>query len=437
MSSSMPVPVVVAIQAVAFLLKDVETCNVVDAIMKQAAHSITTKLDDDNVADALSRKITDNITARLVDHVVAAISPQVALVHDASQTLNSTIEDAKTLHTSIGRERTKQEDNIKMAADHIEDAVDALYDLVETYQKALQILAPSLDMTQEKIDQLSSQITKVPVQAHGATHLSYSAAAAAYIPPQVDKALGCAALQACQILLDPLPGGTLFLPDTSKHDMAAKIKSALEAAKDDTTPEGTICSIMTLHNGGIIVELETESLAKWLNNQLGRSALENHLDISVSFCQHQYPLVLEKTNSKPTPSPQLDGSNRPQSALQNNVKLSPYSMLPMSKQQMISSAKEYVWKVKDSVPGKTEGNQCDALSARNLITLLRTAPLHRTHVAPAETNIAPQPAIHIIRHTVSTAAVSNTPAGAVHATNSSNAAKNLMTNSQRTECHIS
>ncbi|KAG2747348.1 hypothetical protein P692DRAFT_201867111 [Suillus brevipes Sb2] len=352
MSSSTPVPVVMAIQAVAFLLKDVETCNVVDVITKQAAHSITTKLDDDNVADALSRKITDNITARLVDHVVAAISPQVALVHDASQTLTSTIEDAKTLHTSIGRERTEQEDNIKTAADHIEDAADALYDSVETYQKALQILAPSLDATQEKIDQLSSQITKVPVQAHGATHLSYSAAAAAHIPPQVDKALGRAALQARQILLDPLPGGTLFPPDTSKRDMAAKIKSALEAAKDDTTPEGTIRSITTLRNGGIIVELETESLAKWLNNQPGRSALENHLDISnkTTF----YDRLNRKTNSKPTPSPQLDGSNRLQSALLNNVKLLPYSMLPTSKQQTISSAKEYVWKVKDSVPGKTE-----------------------------------------------------------------------------------
>lgn len=293
MSSSTPVPVVAAIRAVAFLLKDVETCNVVDAITKQAAHSITTKLDDDNVADALSRKITDNITARLVDHVVAAISPQVALVHDASQTLTSTIEGARTLHTSIGRERTEQEDNIKTAADRIEDAADALYDSVETYQKALQILTPSLDATQEKIDQLSSQITKVPVQAHGATHPSYSAAAAAHIPPQVDKALGRAALQARQILLDPIPGGTLFPPDTSKRDMAAKIKSALEAAKDDTTPEGTIRSITTLRNGGIIVELETESLAKWLNNQPGRSALENHLDISVSFRQRQYPLVLE------------------------------------------------------------------------------------------------------------------------------------------------
>ncbi|KAG1726348.1 uncharacterized protein EDB91DRAFT_1061666 [Suillus paluster] len=197
------------------------------------------------------------------------------------------------LHTSTCRERTKKEDNIKTAADHIEDAADALYDSVETYQKALQILTPSLDATQEKIDQLSTQISKAPVQTPGTAHSSYSSVVTAHIPLQVDRALGHAALQARQILLDPLPGGTLFPSKTLKHDIATKIKTTLKAARDDTTPEGTICSITTLHNGGIIVELETELLAKWLNNQPGKSALESHLDIPVLFHQHQYPLVLE------------------------------------------------------------------------------------------------------------------------------------------------
>ncbi|KAG1837485.1 hypothetical protein F4604DRAFT_1692204 [Suillus subluteus] len=212
MSSSTPVPVVAAIQAVAFLLKNVETGNAADEITKQVTHSLIAKLDNNNLVDTISKQITDDITAKLVDHVVAAMSPQVALVHNASQTLTSTIEDMRSLYTSIGRERTEKEDNVKMAIDRIEDAADALYDSVETYQKALQTLAPSLDATQEKLDQLTTQITKTPAQVQGTVHPSYSSVVATHMPPQVDKALGRAALQACQILLDPLPGGILFLP---------------------------------------------------------------------------------------------------------------------------------------------------------------------------------------------------------------------------------
>ncbi|KAG1809363.1 uncharacterized protein BJ212DRAFT_1302590 [Suillus subaureus] len=249
MSSSTLVLVVTAIQAVAFLLKDVETSGAADAIMEQVMHSLITKLADANIASTMSKRITEDITAKLVDHVIAAISPQVALVYDASQSLTSTLEEMSALHTSIGRERTEKEDNVKTVADHIEDAADALHDSVETYQKALQILTPSLDATQEKIDQLPTQILKTPAPSQGTVHPSYSSVVTTHLPPQVDKAIGCAALQAHQILLDPLPGGVLFSLNTSKCDMATKIKTALEAARNNSTPEGTICSITALHNG--------------------------------------------------------------------------------------------------------------------------------------------------------------------------------------------
>ncbi|KAG2356834.1 hypothetical protein BDR07DRAFT_1380531 [Suillus spraguei] len=198
--------------------------------MKQVTQSLITQLANDNIANTISKTITDDITTKMIDHIVAAISPQVALVHNASQSLTTTLEEMATLHTPIGRERTEKEDNIKTVADQIEDAADTLYDSVETYQKALQILTPSLDATQEKIDQLSTQILKTSTQTQGTAHPSYSSVAVAHLPLQVDKALGRAALQAHQILLDPLPGGVLFPPNTSKHDMVTKIKVALEAA---------------------------------------------------------------------------------------------------------------------------------------------------------------------------------------------------------------
>lgn len=118
MSSTTPAPVIAATRAVAFILKDHVASEIANMVAKQ---------------------VTDSVTAKLVDHVVAAISPQVALVYNTSQSLTTTLEDAMSLHNSIGRERTEKEEGIKTAADRIEEAADALYESVETYQKALQI----------------------------------------------------------------------------------------------------------------------------------------------------------------------------------------------------------------------------------------------------------------------------------------------------------
>lgn len=112
MSSTMPIHVTLAICAVAFIMKE----------------HIASK-----IAELAAKPITDNLTAKLVDHMVAAISLQVASIHNTSQTLNATIKGSAKLHTSIGRERTEKEDNVKTAADRIEEAADALYDSVETY----------------------------------------------------------------------------------------------------------------------------------------------------------------------------------------------------------------------------------------------------------------------------------------------------------------
>ncbi|KAG2743516.1 hypothetical protein P692DRAFT_20745645, partial [Suillus brevipes Sb2] len=198
MSNTTPAPVIAATRAVAFILKE---------------HAAS------ELASLVAKQVTDNVTSKLVDHVIAAISPQVALVHSASQSLTSTLDEATNLHRSIERERTEKEDNIKTAADRIEDAADALYDSVETYQKALKTLAPSLDATQEKIDLFFTQMTKTPTQ-QPTTVPSYSAVVATNLDPTVDKAIGRAAIKARQILLDPKPDSSLFPASTPTPEIA-------------------------------------------------------------------------------------------------------------------------------------------------------------------------------------------------------------------------
>ncbi|KAG1805822.1 uncharacterized protein BJ212DRAFT_1283179 [Suillus subaureus] len=67
----------------------------------------------------------------------------------------------------------------------------------------------------------------------------------------------------------------------------------LAKARDDTTPPGTIKSVRTLCNGGIVVELKTESLAAWLSSPNGKAALESNMESTVSFHKHFYQIVLE------------------------------------------------------------------------------------------------------------------------------------------------
>ncbi|KAG2739062.1 hypothetical protein P692DRAFT_20756824, partial [Suillus brevipes Sb2] len=135
-------------------------------------------------------------------------------------------------------------------------------------------------------------MSKAPSQSPTST-LSYSAAVTANLDPTIDKAIGRAAIRARQILLDPKPNCTLFPADTPTSEIAKKLNDALDKARDESTPQGKIRAVSVLKNGGIIAELESESLASWLNNPPGKTALESHLDIDVSFRYRSYPIVLE------------------------------------------------------------------------------------------------------------------------------------------------
>jgi len=281
MSNSTPVPVVAAIRAVAFIMKDHVASEIAEKVAEQ-------------VAEKAAEQITGSLTTRLVDHVIAAISPQVALVHTASQSLSSSLEQATELQNKMIRERDEGEANTKTAAERIEESADTLFSYVETCQDALKSLAPSVEAMQDKINDMSQQLPLASSQRQPESiRPSYSSVAASHLPPTIDQALGRAAVRAREILLDPMPGETLFPPDTPKREIANTLNNALEKARDETTPPGKVKAITVLRNGGIIVELESEALALWLNNPAGKAALESNLDITVLFRRRTYPIVLE------------------------------------------------------------------------------------------------------------------------------------------------
>jgi hypothetical protein len=273
MSSATPLPVNTAIRAVAFLLK------------RHVAYEI---------AEVAAKHLSDMLAPRIVDHVIAAIAPQVATVHNASETLSLTITQAKEIHHSLKLEREEKEESVQIVAERIEEAADALFSSVEDCQNALKVLTPSLDATQDRINHLSTQMSMTTApSAQASLQPTYSSIAASHLPPKVDQAVGRAAIRARQILLDPRPGDNLFPPDTPNADIAKKLKEAIINIRTDSTPSGGVRAITALRNGGIIVELENESLAAWLRGPIGRTLLEGQFETAISFRCRSYALVLE------------------------------------------------------------------------------------------------------------------------------------------------
>lgn len=182
MSGTIPATAIAAIWAVAFIMKN----HVMDEIAEQVAETAAGK-----VTDRVAKHITESISAKMVDHVIAAISPQVTLVHFTSQSLSSLLEQATKLHTKIERERTEGENNVRTAVERIEESADALFSYVKTCQGALKFLGPSLEIMHNQVNTMSQKLSAPATTSQPtALHPSYSSIAATPMSPTVDKALG-------------------------------------------------------------------------------------------------------------------------------------------------------------------------------------------------------------------------------------------------------
>ncbi|KAG0692993.1 hypothetical protein DFH29DRAFT_1007803 [Suillus ampliporus] len=256
-----PMHVIAAIRTVTFILKKHTACE---------------------IAETAAKQVVDTLSTRIVNSVITAIAPQVATVLHSSESLVTTLKQADELYHSMkmehdtrDAEHNEKEESVHIAAEHIEEAADTLFTSVKDCQNALKTLSPSLDATQERINFLSMQMLSMPPsQPQETLRPTYSSMAAAHLPPMIDQAVGRAAIHARQILLDPRPGDALFPPNTSHLHIAKKLKEALSNIRDNTTPAGDIKAVYALHNGGIIVELENENLAAWLQGPIGRTLME-------------------------------------------------------------------------------------------------------------------------------------------------------------------
>lgn len=292
---AVPLPAVEAIRAVAFIMK---------------------KHEANEIAETITDQITNNLSPRIAEYVIAAIAPQVAKILSTSESLENTLKEAERMRTMIEREEEERKGETTTAAERFEEAADTLHESMETCSKTLKSLEPNLSKIQERIDELCLQLTSsqnptqnqndpansnsnsnpnnpTPNQQQQPYQPTYSSITAANLPPAIDKAVARAALRACQIILDPLPGGNVFTPETTHADVVKLIKEALTAIKDDSSPQGNIRSVTTFRNGGLLVELDNETLATWIRKPINSKALASKLGPTVSFRSSAFPIIIE------------------------------------------------------------------------------------------------------------------------------------------------
>jgi len=272
--TNISLPVISAIRAVAFLLKE---------------HN------NNETAKTISTEVSNHLSQHISNHIVAAIAPQVAKILTTSESLNTTLEQAEKLHRNLTQEKDELTADATIAAERIEEAANLVWSSIEDCQNTFKTLSPSLNETQHQIDKLSTQIanqqpgTQIPHQQRP----SYSDIVSSYLPPTADKAIGRSAIRARQLTIQPTPGDSIFPSNTPHSEIFDRIKDAFERIKDTTTPAGKILTVKILQSGGLTIEFESEPLAKWYQDSPRKDEIRENLQTEVSFHMQSFSLIIE------------------------------------------------------------------------------------------------------------------------------------------------
>ncbi|KAG1864430.1 hypothetical protein F4604DRAFT_1683425 [Suillus subluteus] len=170
----------------------------------------------DSLSASLSAQLVLDLSNTLSSHVIAAISPQVATILTASETLKSNVDEIAKFKTIIEANLKEDSTSTSAAANRAELAADAVLSSITDVKSAIESLT-----------------TSPPNAAQSKTMRSYSAVVQhnAQTPAPISAALTHASMRDRQILFDPTPGKALFAPEVTSADIATKLKQALRQSR--------------------------------------------------------------------------------------------------------------------------------------------------------------------------------------------------------------
>ncbi|KAG1735901.1 uncharacterized protein EDB91DRAFT_1083531 [Suillus paluster] len=239
--TGIPRIVIEGLRVVAILLED--------GLKTRQEATLTTQQLTDSISAAISTQLVLDLSNTLSSHVIAAISPQIASILMASETLKSNVNKIAKFKTIIETNLKEDNTSASAAANRAELAADAVLSSITDVKSAIESLT-----------------TPPPSAIQSKTTKSYSAAAQhnAQTSAPISAAITCTSTRDQQILFDPTPGKALFAPEVTSADIATKMKQALTTSESDDTPDILIKAITRLRNSGLIVELTTTEAATWI-----------------------------------------------------------------------------------------------------------------------------------------------------------------------------
>ncbi|KAG1845002.1 hypothetical protein F4604DRAFT_1937248 [Suillus subluteus] len=202
----------------------------------------------DSISTSLSAQLVADLSNTLSSHVIVAISPQVATILTASETLKSNIDKIAKFNAAIEVNLKEDNTSVSAAATHAELVADAVLSSITNVKNTLESLTPPPSAVQSALLKSYS----VVIQQNAQTTAPILAV------------LICASTRDQQILFDPAPGQALFAPNVTSVDIVTRMKQAFTATKLDDMPTIQIKAITRLRNGGLIVELTSTEAATWI-----------------------------------------------------------------------------------------------------------------------------------------------------------------------------
>ncbi|KIK78277.1 hypothetical protein PAXRUDRAFT_164420 [Paxillus rubicundulus Ve08.2h10] len=213
----------------------IEAIQAVAFILEEEATTSTIK--------ELKNQITEGTSKEVASQVITSIAPHVANMLKASDSLNSKISQLITQNLQMNAPTTTTSSP-----------------------------ATNMAMFYSAIIKSNANLTQ--------------------INPQASAALARAVTRDCQILLDPLDEQPLHDPSQTASDIAEQLQAAIEMAHGDDTPIIAIKAITCLHNGALLLELDSTLSAKWLRHEDNKKKFIDALGKPVSIKNCLFPVLI-------------------------------------------------------------------------------------------------------------------------------------------------
>lgn len=252
-------------------------------VIRSAIRSAAYLVQDLSTSTA-TQTIINEITAKLENSLVAAISPQVAKILTAADSLIDTNSKLETTIEALPR-------NAGCVTDSTPQADPTSLDV------QLHSLMTDTSSIKEAIDDLrllaKAQPPPNPTPYRDAltTHLPLPSSPPSTHPAST-LARAHAAIKERQILLDPDPDHPQLKSGTKKEDLAKLLQDALVAIETPDSPKLQLRSLVRLQNQGLVLEMNSREAADWIKSPPNRSNLLEKLGGKIRIKDRLYHIIV-------------------------------------------------------------------------------------------------------------------------------------------------